>query len=460
MFRTAFALTLAVFMAALAASPSVGRPDDPKPAPPPESAAQDKDKGKDKAGDAKDKPADKDKSGAVVSHGFFKYRVQEIARDLKVGYCVVTADVNGDGKPDIVVVDVDRVVWYENPGRTADGSQPTWKRRTIVEHKTKLDNVSIAPIDIDGDGKIDFVLAAGWTGRFDTKTPSPLQWLRRGKSLDEPWEVHPIPCDEPTIHRVKVADLDGDGKPYVIVAPLMGRDATHGNNWMDGRPVRLLAYKVPADPVKGPWTPVVLNDSLHVVHCVTPVALGRRKGLDLLTASYEGVSLIGRDEAGHWVQNKLHGGLQQTISGPRGSSEVAMGQVAAVKFMTTVEPWHGNQIVVYTPVAKEWDRKVIDAKLRWGHAIRCADLDGDGIDEIIVGVRDDPGRTDPFPDKRGVRVYKTRDTGGRVWDRELVDEGSVAVEDLTVADLDGDGRPEIIAVGRQTGNIRIYWNIK
>jgi hypothetical protein len=455
MFRTVPTIAFAVIMAALAASPSVGRPDDPKAAPPkpapPESAGQDK--GKEKAGDAKDKPADKDKTAAapVVTNGFFKYRVQEIARDLKVGYCVVTADVNGDGKPDIVVVDVDRVVWYENP---------SWKARTIVQHKTKLDNVSIAPIDVDGDGKIDFVLAAGWSGRFDTKTASTLQWLRRGKSLDEPWEMLPIPCDEPTIHRVKTADLDGDGKPYVIVAPLMGREATHGNNWKDGRPVRILAYKVPADPVKGPWTPLVLNENLHVVHCVTPLAIGRKKGVDLLAASYEGVSLIRRDEAGHWVSDKLHEGLQQSISGPCGSSEVAMGQVAATKFLATVDPWHGNQIVVYTPTGKNWDRKVIDAKLRWGHAVRCADLDGDGLDEIIVGVRDDPSRTDPFPDRRGVRVYKSRDTGGRSWDRELVDEGNVAVEDLTVADLDGDGRPEIIAVGRQTGNVRIYWNMK
>jgi hypothetical protein len=27
-----------------------------------------------------------------------------------------------------------------------------------------------------------------------------------------------------------------------------------------------------------------------------------------------------------------------------------------------------------------------------------------------------------------------------------------------VADLDGDGRPDIVAVGRATHNARIYWN--
>jgi hypothetical protein len=274
--------------------------------------------------------------------------------------------------------------------------------------------------------------------------------------------VRAIECDEPAIHRVKVADLDGDGKPMVIVAPIMGRDSTHSNNWMDGRPVRILAYKVPADPVKGQWVPQVLDESLHVVHGISPVGLGRRKGADLLAASYEGITLIRRDEAGHWVSGKLHEATQRSLTGPKGASEVAMGQVAATKFLATIEPWHGNEVATYTPggEGKAWERRLIDAKLRWGHAVRCADLDGDGPDEIIVGVRDDPSRADQFPDRRGVRVYKSRDTGGRAWDRELVDEGGVAVEDLTVADLDGDGRPEIIAVGRQTGNVRIYWNVK
>jgi hypothetical protein len=34
----------------------------------------------------------------------------------------------------------------------------------------------------------------------------------------------------------------------------------------------------------------------------------------------------------------------------------------------------------------------------------------------------------------------------------------MACEDLTVADLDADGRPEIIAAGRDSHNLIIYWN--
>ncbi len=106
-----------------------------------------------------------------------------------------------------------------------------------------------------------------------------------------------------------------------------------------------------------------------------------------------------------------------------------------------------------------WDRHVIDEQLRQGHGVACADLDGDGNDELIIGVRDNPNKTDKFTERhRRCVVYKMTDEKGAKWQRQIIDNGGVAVEDLTVADLNGDGKPDIIAVGRATKNIRIYWN--
>ena len=61
-------------------------------------------------------------------------------------------------------------------------------------------------------------------------------------------------------------------------------------------------------------------------------------------------------------------------------------------------------------------------------------------------------------ERRGVRIYKALDEKGTKWARHIVEDGGVAVESLVVADLNGDGRPDIVAAGRQTGNVRIYWN--
>jgi hypothetical protein len=378
-----------------------------------------------------------------------EFKMTELDRSLTVGYAVLLVDVNGDGKADIVVVDSHRVVWYENP---------TWKRRTIIQGMTKADNVCIAAHDVNGDGKIDFALGADWKP-FNTKSGGTLQWLEQPKSLDDPWKMHPI-GEEPMVHRIRFADLDGAGKPVLVVGPLMGRNSTAEKNWMDGSPVRLLAYRIPKNPARDRWVPEVINQSLHVMHNFSPTPARTGKGMDILTASYEGVHQLTRHKD-RWVKTKLGAGNQSTPKGKRGASEIKKGKLKGGKeVIATIEPWHGDQVVVYTPPAKKgdlWERHVIDDELRWGHAVWFADLDGDGGDELIIGVRDD--RSKKPGERSGVRIYKALDGGGKRWRRQLVDEGGVAVEDLACADLDGDGRIDIVAVGRATKNVRLYRNL-
>ena len=386
---------------------------------------------------------------------FPTFRMQELETGLGVGYAVLLVDVDGDGKKDIVVVDQTRVIWFQNP---------TWKKRTIIAGGTKPDNVCIDAYDIDGDGKVDFALGADWKP-FNTKSGGTLQWLKRGKTLDEPWSIHPI-GEEPTVHRIRFIDLEGSGLKSLVSVPLMGRGATAQKNWMDGQPVRVTAYHVPRgpgkDPAKDRWETTVLDESLHVCHnfCAAPELRRRLLGDDILVASYDGVSLLAPD-LGKWSSQKIGAGNQETPQGKRGASEVKLGKLKGDHVIATIEPWHGDQVVVYTKPAegaKLWNRHVVDDQLRWGHAVAFADLDGDGNDELIIGVRDDPGKSDKFTDRRGVRIYKALDDKGTKWARKIIDSGGVAVEDMTAADLDGDGKIDIVAVGRQTKNVRVYWN--
>ncbi|HVU86789.1 MAG TPA: VCBS repeat-containing protein [Pirellulales bacterium] len=391
------------------------------------------------------------------------FRHEEIGTGLGVGYAVSVVDMNRDQRPDIVVVDTARVIWYENP---------TWKLHTVLEGQTKKDNVCIAPFDIDGDGQLDFALGADWRP-FDTKTGGTVQWLAATGKNGEHYELFPI-AEEPMMHRMRWADLDGDGRPELIAVPLMGRD-TKGPDWGE-HGVRILAYRIPADPRRDPWPVEVISDELHVTHNFFPVDMNGDGRPEILVASYEGVTQLSRGADGRWSGKQLGTGNQDAVttgnSDPRasprsrGASEIKLGHVANSPYIATIEPWHGFQVVAYTPPKSDdtvgkaaaadslWKRHLLDAELKWGHAVWCADLDGDADEELVIGVRDE------LNDKArcGVRVYDPVDAENGRWHKQVFDPGGVAVEDLAVADFNGDGRRDIVAVGRQTHNVRIYWN--
>ncbi|MBI2823437.1 MAG: VCBS repeat-containing protein [Planctomycetia bacterium] len=390
---------------------------------------------------------------AAASAQNLAFRTEEIGSGLGVGYAVVAADMNDDRRPDVVVVDTARVIWYENP---------TWQVHVLIEGQTKRDNVCIAPYDIDGDGKLDFALGADWRP-FDTKTGGTVQWLSRPANGEGRWGVHAI-AEEPMMHRMRWADLDGDGRAELVAASLMGRD-TKGPEW-DAHGVRILAFKIPADPRRDPWPMEVLNEDLHVTHNLWPADVDGDGRPQILVASFEGVNLLKRAADGRWSRRHIGTGDQESRPN-RGASEVKLGRLAKGPYIATIEPWHGFQVVAYTPPetaatasapsggeARLWRRHVLDDQLKWGHAVWCADLDGDADEELVIGVRDElSGEA-----RCGLRIYKAEDAAAGRWRKSAFDPGGVAIEDLAVADLDGDGRRDIVAVGRQTHNVRVYWN--
>jgi len=393
-----------------------------------------------------------------------KFRTEEIGTGLGVGYAVSVVDMNRDKRPDIVVVDTERVIWYENP---------SWRVHTIIAGQTKKDNVCLAPHDIDGDGQLDFALGADWRP-FDTKTGGTVQWLTPAGKDGERYQVFPI-AEEPMMHRMRWADTDGDGRPELIAVALMGRD-TKGPDW-DSQGVRILAYRIPPDPRRDPWPVEVLNEDLHVTHNFWPTDIDGDGRAEILVASFEGVTQLTRSAAGRWEAQRLCAGNQDAIASgtsdpraaprSRGASEVKLGRLATGPYIATIEPWHGFQVVTYTPPEKSesprnetnesarlWRRRLLDADLKWGHAVWCANLDADADEELVIGVRDELNDTA----RCGVRIYDPVDSGAQGWWKTVIDPGGVAVEDLTVADFDDDGRADIVAVGRQTHNVRIYWN--
>lgn len=378
------------------------------------------------------------------------WKAEELSTKLTVGYAVRLLDMNQDNKLDIAIVDSERILWLENP---------TWQEHVLIgAGPTKKDNVCFAPYDIDGDGKLDFAVGAEWNPG-NTASGGTIQWIRAMQNPAEGWQVLPI-GEEPTTHRMLFADLDGDGRAELVVAPLLGRDTTRPNYAERG--VRLLAYKIPAKPATDRWVPEVINDELHVTHNLLASDMDGDGQTELLLVSFEGVHLLERKKDGTWKRTRIGTG-NQTTSPNRGASEIRRGRLAnGNDYLATIEPWHGSQVVVYTrpkglrPADGDWlwNREVLDEELTWGHAVTCANLDDDPDEELVIGVRDDQ----TAESRRGLRIYDPKPAGAGKWTRSVIDPGGVAIEDLSVGDLDGDKRADIVTVGRQTHNVKIYWN--
>ena len=363
-----------------------------------------------------------------------KFRAVEVDNQIQIGYGVTVADVDGDRKPDILVADKNQIVWYQNP---------SWKKHVMAERLTELDHVCIAARDIDGDGKAEVAVGAGWNPG-DTLNSGAVFYLVPPADRTERWL--PVALHhEPTVHRMRWVQ-GAAGRYQLVVAPLHGR----GNKGGEGAGVKVLAYQMPADP-KQPWTTQVLDESLHMTHNFDPVQWDDDPAQELLLGGKEGVFLL---------QEKNGKSVRTQLAGPAGggAGEVRAGRLGARRMIATVEPMHGNKLVVYTPPAPgsdaAWTRQVLDETLVDGHALACGDLAGLGRDQIVVGWRamSKPGI------KVGIKLFTPRDAAGQEWKQTLIDDNTMACEDLCLADLDGDGRLDIIAAGRATRNVKIYFN--
>lgn len=364
------------------------------------------------------------------------FKAVDVDTKVEIGYGIAVADVNGDRKPDILLADKNLIVWYENP---------TWAKHVIAEKLTPHDHVCIAAQDLDGDGKCEVAVGAGWNPS-DTVGSGAVFNLIPPADRTQKWEAVALP-HEPTVHRMRWVMNEGKGHDLVMV-PLHGRGNKPATG--EGVGVRVLRYKMPANP-KDAWTTEVLDESLHKTHNFDPGQWDADAAQELLIGGKEGLFLLDA-AAGKTSLTKLAGG------DGGGAGEVRGGTLGGDKrFVATVEPMHGNSLVCYRPgadAAAAWTRTVLDDTLVDGHALACGDLSRQGRDQIVVGWR----AMNKAGAKVGIKLFTPLDAAGDAWNQTLIDDNTMACEDLCLADLDGDGWLDIVAAGRATKNVKVYLN--
>ncbi|MBI3666442.1 MAG: VCBS repeat-containing protein, partial [Acidobacteria bacterium] len=264
-----------------------------------------------------------------------------------------------------------------------------------------------------------------------------------------PWKAIKIDALT-TSHHVGWADVDGDGKKELINAPLIGPQAL-APRYEDRVP--LVYYRIPKDWTSE-WKRETIDDQLTgVLHRLRPVHWDGGKREQILTAGFDGIVLhqaSGTGDKLRW-ENKLLARGHEEAPPRAGASDVRLGHLNKRRFLAAVEPWHGNEVVVYTEdAAGRWQRRVIFSELVEGHEVALGDFNGNGRDDIVAG---DRGKG------ASVHVFYAQDDRGEKWDHHVIDRGGMAASGCATADLNADGRVDIVCIGAATSNLKWYENV-
>jgi hypothetical protein len=148
-------------------------------------------------------------------------------------------DVNGDGRPDVVVVEnlYGDLFWYKNSGTPAD--YPVWQRFTITRH-TIPGAYDVAAADLDGDGDLDVAVSTWRLGnRF--------VWLENPGNPERAasWRLHVVDDQIAEPRTIRVGDFNGDGKPDLLGSALVAD--------------LVVWYENPGDPRTRPWARHVID---------------------------------------------------------------------------------------------------------------------------------------------------------------------------------------------------------
>jgi len=351
------------------------------------------------------------------------YSIHRLSADHAEG--IATMDMNGDGRPDIL----SGAYWYENPG-PAGGE---WKRhqyRTIDIVGEFVSDCGEWVVDVNHDGAPD-VVTVGWM-------TDGLFWYENPKKPGVMWERHFI------AHSVEteggwMADLNGDGQPDLALAHY-GRS---GIIWVDFAGPEPKVHHVGGHDQDGHGIGMADIDGDGKMDLLTPY--GWFKNIDADRDQWEWHGDWDLEEAGFPI-------IGYDVNGD-GKMDIIYGRGHSYGLY-----WLEQQ---GDAAHRRWVRHTIDESFSQVHALKLADLFGDGQMELLAGKRyrghdgGDPGSYDPL-----VIYYYTINRKTGEFTRYPISLGGTAGAgtQFVVADLDGDGDIDIATAGK-TG-VHFFENLK
>jgi hypothetical protein len=378
---------------------------------------------------------------AMEANGPARFQAHDIA-EIRGGYAVTVADMNNDGRLDVMAnsLGVPEVAWHENP---------SWERHVIFTGARSIVNQAMA--DITGDGIPEVAIQSSFA--MQAENSDGLNWvLSSDGQMDGEWMGEEIDRWE-TSHHVQWADADGDGALELFNAPLLGAGSLAPA--YDQDQASFFWYD------QETWTRHLIDDEIPgIIHRIRPVNWDDNGRDAMLMASFEGITLYrasGSGEGMTWSKDVLSPGYDTEPAPRLGASDVGLGASGDSRIIASVEPWHGNEVVVYTDNGGQWQRRVIYDGIGGGHEIAVLDLNADGYADVVANDNSRVSERNPNGTP-GVDVFfSPADPATGEWTHQR-SETEYAMNGCVGGDMNQDGRPDLICTGAG-GMIRWYENL-
>ena len=320
------------------------------------------------------------------------------------GDCKAIADVDGDGKPDLIVGG-SNLAWYRNPD---------WIKTVVATPQSEF-STDCQAMDMNGDGRVDLITAdGGGTGN--------VVWLENRATGT--WPRHTVGSHGEWAHDIEVADFDGDGKLDVL---------THGHGFTH------MWYQNGADS----WTDRNLT------------SIGKtNEGIGI--GDVDGDGRIDMVQGGWWYKNPQNRTalwtMTQFASGYDGGGYTAAvadinrdgrADIAVINQHSRGEfAWYTGPL---NPTQTSWTKNVVSSDIG-AHKLTIIDLNGDGSLDFVAGL-----------ELTELRIYLSNSAATPTFTSKTIN--TTGCHNTRVGDVTGDGRVDLLC-NNYLGNppVQLYIN--
>jgi hypothetical protein len=374
-----------------------------------------------------------------------KFSEHLIASDYAYAYGITALDIDNDGDLDLSSADYtphNRIYLLQNSGAGK------FTKHTIHQNDpSRLERHAIG--DIDGDGDHDMVIVKNLEGH--------LIWLEN-TDPEKPfklWKRHLITTELPGAYDVAVDDFDEDGDLDVAAS-----------SWITGN--QFAWFENPANPSSTNWRKHPIELDLSETRTMRAADFDGDGDQDLLGTSRQDHQVIWYEKritkkntvtwTKHLVDNQskfpAHGNPADMDGDGDMDIVMALGFYfrPGSKSASASERAHDNQIVWYeNQVGTEpasWRKHVIAKKFDDAFEAVAGDLDGDGDMDVVATSWRNPGR---------VAWFENTSTSKSLWVQHVLKTNWRSANQVLIADLNGDGRPDIAACAEHGSNELRWW---